>query len=110
MRADIERQLTRGLNGIGVKEGSTSVGDTRERVDGLDDASLVIGIHDAHKACVGLESGEKSSRLDDALGSDWQEGDFDATRGERLGGVEDCVVLDGRGDEVVAGSEDAEES
>src|SRR6185369_11858557 len=46
---------------------------------------------------------------DGALRGNGQEGDFDAARGERLGRVQDGVMLNGGGDEVVAGCEDAEE-
>ena len=38
-----------------------------------------------------------------------QEGDFDAAFGEFFGGVKNGVMLDGGGDEVVAGREKAEE-
>jgi hypothetical protein len=44
---EIERELARGLDGVGVEEGAGGVGDGGEFGDGLDDAGLVIRVHDA---------------------------------------------------------------
>src|SRR6185369_4125854 len=67
VRADVERELAAGLDGVGVEKSAAGVSDSGEGVDGLDNASLVIGVHDADEARVGLERGEKRGGLDGAL-------------------------------------------
>jgi hypothetical protein len=77
--ADVEGKLAASLYGVGVEESAARVRDSRERVDGLDDASLVVGVHDADETRVGLERAQECCRLNDALRSDGKEGDLYAT-------------------------------
>jgi hypothetical protein len=98
--AEIERELAGGLDGVGVEECSGSVGDGCEFSDRLNDAGLVVREHDADEFCVGADGGFECGGFDNALRSGLEEGDFDFVFRERLGGVEDGVVLDGGGDEV----------
>ena len=76
---------------------------------GLDDAGLVVGEHHADQLRVRPERGFERGDLDQALRRAGQEGDLDAALGQLLGRVQHGVVLDGRGDQVVAGREHAEE-
>jgi hypothetical protein len=107
--ADVEREFAGGLDGVGVEESSSGVGDSGEGVNGLYYSGLVVGVHDADETGVGLDSGEERGGLDEALRRDGKEGNFDSARSKGFGGVEDRVVLDCGGDEVVAWGEDAED-
>ena len=76
--AEVEGELAGDLDGVGVEEGSGGVGDGGEFGDGLDDAGLVVGVHDADEFCVGAEGGLEGGGLDEAFGGGGEEGDFDA--------------------------------
>ena len=107
---DVERELARGLDGIGVEERAGGVGDFGELANGLEDAGFVVGEHDRDEAGVGLEGGFESGGLDAAGGGGLEKGDFDAASLQSFGGVEDGVVLDLCGDEVCAGGQGSEQS
>ena len=67
--------------------------------NGLDNTGLVVGEHYGDELGIRAQCGREGGGLDDALGVAGQEGDFDRTGGrtvlcERLGGVENSVVLD----------------
>src|SRR3984957_12027258 len=83
-----------------MKESTGGVGDGGELGDGLDDASLIIGVHDADEFCVGAEGGLEGCGLDETLRGAGEEGYFDVIFFEGFGGAEDGVVLDACGDEV----------
>ncbi len=100
--AEVERDLACGLDGIGVEERTGGVSDGGECGDGLDDAGLVVRVHDADEFGVGADGADEFGRLDDALRGAGEEGDVDVAVLERLGGVEDGVVLDAGGDDVGA--------
>jgi len=106
---EVERQFARGLNGVSMEERSSRVCDTGEFCDGLNDAGLVIGEHDAHELRVGTNSGFESGGLDETLGRAGEEGNFDVSCRERFGGVKNGVMLDGCGDEMRAFGHGAEE-
>jgi hypothetical protein len=55
--AQVEWEFAGGLDCVGVEERAGGVGDGGELGDGLDDAGLVVGEHDADEFCVGAEGG-----------------------------------------------------
>jgi hypothetical protein len=98
--AEVEGETAYNLDGVGVEERARSVGDGGQRRDGLDDAGLVVGEHDADELCVGADGGQECGGFDDALRGARKERDFDVLFGEGFGGAEDGVVLDAGGDKV----------
>ena len=56
--AEVEREPAYGLDGVGVEESARGVGDSGQRGDGLDDAGLVVGEHDADELCLGADGGQ----------------------------------------------------
>ena len=102
MGAEVYGELAGGLDCVGVEECSGGVGDGGECLDGLDDAGLVVGEHDADEACGGANGVEEGVGLDHAMGVGSDEGDVDVAVFEGLGGVEDGVVFDVGGDDVDA--------
>ena len=81
-------------------------GESGERLDG---SGFVVGEHDGDEAGFGAEGAGEGFGLDDAVRVAGEEGDFDALFAEGLCGMEDGVVLDGGGDEVLARLDSAEE-
>jgi len=108
--ADVKGDAACALDGVDVKEGGGGAGDLCNLFDGLEDAGFVVGEHDADEAGVGLESLANGFRVNEAGGLGRDVCDFNAMAGEALGGLKDRGVLDGGGDEMVAGAEQAEES
>ena len=113
---EVEGELAGGLDGVGVEESAGCVGDGGEFGDGLDDAGLVVGVHDADEFGVGAEGGFRAAGSMRPCGVQGRKVTSTVVLFARdFGGVEDGVVLDGGGDEVggfaVAGfgGEDAEE-
>ncbi len=107
--AEVDGQFADGLHGVGVEERPAAVGENADGLDRLEDARFVVGEHDGDEGGVGTESFADLVGGDEAFGSWGKVGDVDALLFELLSGVEDGVVLDGGGDEVLAGSEAAEE-
>jgi hypothetical protein len=61
---------------------------------------LVVGVHDGNDHCVRPQRATQVFRIDKPLRVDRQVGRFEALLSELLNGVEDSVMLDGRGDQV----------
>uniref|UniRef100_E6QM64 Uncharacterized protein n=1 Tax=mine drainage metagenome TaxID=410659 RepID=E6QM64_9ZZZZ len=106
---DIDGQLSGGLNGVDVEVDAVFLSDLADGLDGLDDAGFIVGEHNADKAGVGQEGGANGLGIDKSAGQGRDARDLDAASGKALGGGEDGGVFDGGGDEVVAGTEQAEE-
>ena len=106
---DVDRNFAGGLDGVGVKRDFGFGGDFADLLDGLNDAGFVVGHHDADEFRVRLERAVNVEGIDDAAGGDGQERDLDAALLRLVGGVQNSVVLDGGGDEVVARAQDAED-
>ncbi len=104
---DIDGDLADGLNGVGVDEGAGGMGEAGELGDGLEDAGLVVGEHEADECLMGAgvwgEGARERLGRDAAGGGDGKEGEVDAVVLKGFGRVKDGVVLDGGGDEVRAG-------
>lgn len=92
-----------------MEEGSGFVSDAGKFGNRLDDAGFIVGQHDADEAGVGPEGCTKARGGYKTFGIARQKGDLDPAFGECLGGVEDGVMLDLRGDEMLAGLERAEQ-
>jgi hypothetical protein len=99
-RTEVEGELACGLDGVGMEERSRGMGDAGKFGNGLNDAGLIVRKHDAHEFGVGAKRRFESCGFDETLRSAGEEGDIDIAGGERLGGVEYGVMLDGGRDEV----------
>ena len=86
-----------------MESGAGTVRDLGDFGDGLQRAELVIGVHDADQHGLRAQCAADVFGTDDAARSDAQAGDFHAFRAELLGGREHGRVLDGAGDDVLAG-------
>ena len=106
---NVEGHLAGGLDGIDVEEGSGFGGELGDGFNGLEDAGLIVGKHDGDEARRGSEGGADGVGRDEAAGRGVNEGDLDAAFSETARGMEDGGVLNGGGDEVVAGAQEAEE-
>ena len=109
MVADVDGDFAGSLDRVGVEGDAGVGGNFADCFNRLDHAGFVVGHHDADELRVGLEGGADLSRIDHAGGSHGQNGDSDAARLGLFGGVQDRVMLDGGGDEVIAGAQDAED-
>ena len=69
---------------------------------GIDDANFVVGVHDGDQNGFRADGGFQLIRVDPAVFLHRQIGDFVAVFFEALAGVEDSLVLDGLGDDVIA--------
>ena len=105
----VDGELAGCLDGVGVEIDVGFGGDLADLFDGLDRAGLVVGHHDADELGIRPERAAHVGRIDDAFAAYGQKGHLDAALCQALGGVEDGVVFDGRGDEVVAGLDESED-
>ena len=106
---DVDGDFAGGLNRVRVETNSGFGGDFADLLDGLDDARFVVGHHDADEFGVRLERAVDVEGVNDSEGRNGEDGDVDAALAGLLRGVQDGGVLDGGDDEVVAGTQDAEE-
>ncbi len=97
---EVDGELGRGLDRVGVEEGAVRLGEAGEFAYGLDGAGFVVGQHDRDETRVGLQRGGEVVRGDDAAGVWLEVGDLDAAALEGFGGEEHRVMLDCGGDEV----------
>ena len=107
--AYIDSDFACALDGVDVEEDTGVGGDAADFLNGLEDAGLVIGEHDADEARFRPNSAENVGRVDEAAGLGRNEGSFDTEASKAVGGLDDGRVLDGRGNEVVTGMEQAED-
>ena len=99
---DVDLLVAEGLHGVCVEDDLVGVGDGRELLDGLDGADLVVGEHDRRHDGVRADGCLEGRGIDQAVLVDVEVGDLEALLLEELGGVQDGVVLDLGGDEVLA--------
>ena len=100
----VERELAGGLHGIAVEIDIGFGGDAADFFDGLDRAEFIVRVHHADENCFRAQRAANIFGIDDAVAADGHVGDVDALRFERLAGIEDGVMLDGCGDDVLARS------
>ena len=98
----VERELAGGLHGVAVEVHIRFGGDAADFFDGLNRAEFIVCVHHADENCFGAQRAANFFGIDDARAPDWHVGDVDALLFERLAGVEDRVMLDRRGDDVLA--------
>ncbi len=103
-RLHVQIEDSGGLHGVGVEDGLRVL-----LLDGahglgerLDRADLVVDVHDADEDRVAANSVLQLARVDEAFSVDAEIGDAEARFFEALSRVQDGVVLDRRGDDVVA--------
>ena len=103
-RIDVEVERAGGLHGVGVDGDARVVrlDDARDLGDRLDRADLVVGVHDADEDGAIVERVAERVEVDEAFAVDGQVGDAEALLLERGALVQDGVVLDGGGDDVIA--------
>ena len=106
---NVDGNFSGSLDGIGM-EGDAGLGsDFADLLDGLDDAGFVIGHHHADEFGVGLADAVDVAGLHDAGDGNRKKRDFDAALLGLLGGMEDGVVFDGGGNEMVTRAKGAED-
>ena len=85
-----------------MEQGAALPGNRGQLRDGLHGADLVVGVHDRHKGGVVGHRRPQGVRRHDAGLVDGQEGRLPPPPGQGFEGVEDCLVLDCAGDEVLS--------
>src|ERR1700735_1331255 len=98
----VQRQRRCRLYRVAMKIDVSFSGDAANFFDGLNGAELVVRVHDAYQNRVGTKSAANILWIDDARGTNRNEGDVNVLLGECLSGIEDSVMLDGGGDYVLA--------
>ncbi len=109
MVGDVDRNFAGGLDGIGMERDTGFGSDFADGFNRLNHAGFVVGHHDADEFCVWLEGGTHFGRIDGAGRAHRQNRNFNAASFGFFSSVQDGVMLDGGGDEVVAGTQDAED-
>jgi hypothetical protein len=107
--AHVNLHLARALHGINVEKCAGFSGDFADLFDRLQDAGLVVGQHYADQASLRTEGAPNICRVDQAAGLGRDKGYINAAIGDALSRLQNCRVLNGGGDEVVAGAEQAED-
>ena len=98
----VDGHMPNGLHGVGVEQRPVRFGDLAQFGDGLDGADLVVGVHDGNDGRLRPERLFKFLRMHQPELVHRQIGDFKALLFQLLAGVQHGVVLDLRGDDVVA--------
>lgn len=98
----VEGHLADALHRVRVEEHALLAGNLADLRDGLHRADLVVGEHHADQDGLVGDGLADVVRVDQALAVHLQVGDLVALFLEALAGVEHGLVLDHRGDEVVA--------
>ena len=101
-RLDVDRDLAGRLHGVGVEQRAARLGDARQlaRRAGSVPISLLACITDT-SAVSSVRAARSASGDDDAALVDRQQRRLPAAPGQRLQRVEDGLVLDGAGDQVL---------
>ena len=101
---DVEVEVAGGLDGVRVDSDArvALLDDADDIGDIVDRADHVVGVDDGDQRRLVVERGGEGLDIDEALAVDREVGDAEALLLQALGGVEDGVVLDLGGDDVVA--------
>ncbi len=102
VRLHVDGDLADGLHGVGVEDDALLVAELADLGDGLDDADLVVRVHDADEDGLVVHGALQVFDVDEAVGLHGQVGDAVAGLFEALAGVERGLVLGDLGDDVVA--------
>ena len=107
--AHVELHLARALHGIDMEVCAGFGGDLADRFHGLQDAGLVVGEHYADQAGLWTEGAKNICRVNESAGLRRDKGYIDAAIGHALSRCQNRRMLNGSGDEVVAGTQQAED-
>ncbi len=98
----IHRDLAEGLHGVAVEENVFFAADFTDLAHRLDDADLVVCVHDADQHGVGGNRVAQFVQVQPAIWPRLEDGDATTRPGKPVGGVQDSFVLGGHGHEVRA--------
>ena len=99
--ADVNRHMAGGLDRVGVEEDLPLAAEGADLGDGLDGADLVVGEHDGDEAGVVAQGVRDILDPDDAVGVRVEQGDLVALLLQAVQRVEDGVVLELGGDDML---------
>src|SRR6267378_1614304 len=99
---DVDWNFANRLHTIDSEDDAVFLGNLADFRHGIDDANLVVGIHDGDENCFRRDGFTHVFRVDAAIALYRQVGDFVAVLFEALAGVEYSFVLNGLGDDMVA--------
>ena len=99
---DVDRDLAHRLHAIGVEDHAALMAEGADLADGLDDADLVVRVHDRDQDGLVSHRGLQILERDQPVGLDGQVGDPVAGLLQPLAGIEHRLVLGHLGDDVVA--------
>src|SRR6266853_2909655 len=99
---DVDWNFADRLHTIDGEDNAVFLGNLADFRHGIDDANLVVGIHDGDKNCFRRNGFTHVFRVDAAIALHRQICDFIAVLFEALTGVEHGFMLDGLGDDVIA--------
>lgn len=102
VRDDVDRDLADSLGGIGVEKDALFLADLANRLDVLDRADLVVAVHDAHQDRFVRDGFTQLVQIDKAVRLHGQVSHPRAVLFQPFTGIEDRLMLSGRGDNVVA--------
>src|SRR5919109_5434677 len=106
----VNRHLAGSLDRIGVKVNVGFRRDLSDLLDGLKHSGLVIGHHYRNKFCVWPQRSLYVVRINLPVGADWNTGHLASGFLQALARIQHSMMLDGRGNDVVALARQAEES
>ena len=92
--------LARSLDGVAVERDARLTSDPRQRVDGLECAGLVVGVHDRDESGIPPKRPLQCFRIDAPGAVDRQHRQLEAELAQELAGSQDGWVLDRGGDDV----------
>ncbi len=97
---DIERDVAEGLHCVGVEDHAVALADRADGLQRLDRADFVVRRHDGDEHGIRANCGLDRFRRNDAIRIDRQNGHLKALAFERLGAVQDGVMLNRRDNQV----------
>src|SRR6185312_8010773 len=98
---DVDRNLTDRLYAVGVEQDALLAANLPDFGNGLDDADLVVAVHDGHENRFIGDRFPQHVEVDESVAFDGQVGDAVAVLLELLAGVEDRFVFRYRRDNVI---------
>src|SRR5579863_7665869 len=98
----VHGNLADSLHAIGCEEDAMFLGDFADFLDRVDDANFVVGIHDGDQNCFWRDGFANVFWVHAAIFTHRQVGNFKAFFFQPLAGIENCLVLDSLGDDVIA--------
>src|SRR5579863_1526994 len=90
------------LHAIGCEEDAVLLGDFADFLDRVNDANFVVGIHDGDQNCFRRDGFANVFWVHAAIFTHRKVGNFKAFFFQTLAGIENCLVLDSLGDDVIA--------